>query len=83
MCDVCSDSVEDIIDVVFVVFGCEILLIILGCVLIEVDVCLLFDIEVMVVKVKYLIVLYEVCGVVCECVLIKIVLMWEGICVVD
>lgn len=83
VCDYCNESIDFIIDCLLIVFGIEILKLILGCVLIEVDVCLLFDMQCLIDKGCEFIKLYEVVGVGCECILIKFVLMWEGICVVE
>lgn len=63
--------------------GCKIFDLVFGCVFIEVDVWFLFDIDVIIVKVECLIGLYEDVGVKCDCILIKIVFIWVGICVVE
>lgn len=49
----------------------------------EVDVCFFYDMEVIIVKVCYLIGEYVKVGIDKKCILIKIVFIWEGIKVVE
>lgn len=70
-------------DMLIVVLGVNLIKLVLGCVLIEVDVNLLFDVDVLVCCVNVIIEDYDCCGISSDCILIKLVLMWEGICVVE
>lgn len=64
------------IDKLVVNIGLEILKLVLGCILIEVDVCFFYDIEVLIVKVKCLIKFYNDVGISNDCILIKLVFIW-------
>lgn len=75
-------SLMVVVEYLFVVFGVEIFRFVFGCVFIEIDLCLFYDIVVFIVMVWWLIVFYVDVGVLCECVFVKLVLIWEGIQVV-
>jgi transaldolase len=70
---------EDLMDKLFVGFGCEILKVIPGRVSTEVDAGLSFDIEGSLAKARKLIGLYEKTGIHRERILIKLASTWEGI----
>lgn len=72
-------NLEDTMDWVFVLFGCEILKIIPGRVSTEVDARLSFDVKKSVAKGLKLIKLYEERGVSKDRILIKLASTWEGI----
>lgn len=72
-------NLEDTMDLVFVLFGCEILKIIPGRVSTEVDARLSFDVKASVAKGLKLIKLYEERGVNKDRILIKLASTWEGI----
>lgn len=72
-------NLEDTMDLVFVLFGCEILKLIPGRVSTEVDARLSFDVKRSVAKALKLIKLYEEQGVKKERILIKLATTWEGI----
>lgn len=72
-------NIEDTMDLVFVLFGCEILKHIPGRVSTEVDARLSFDIDASVKKALKLIKLYEERGVAKDRILIKLATTWEGI----
>lgn len=74
-----SDQVTEAMDVLCVLFGCEILAIVPGRVSTEVDARLSFDVKKSVDKALKLINLYEERGVSKERVLIKLAATWEGI----
>jgi transaldolase len=69
---------EDLMDKLFVAFGCEILKVIPGRVSTEVDAGLSFDTEASIAKARKLIGLYEKAGIGRERVLIKLASTWEG-----
>ena len=70
---------EEFIDVLFVLFGREILKVVPGRVSTEVPASLSFDIEGSIAKARKLISMYEAKGVLRERVLIKLASTWEGI----
>lgn len=72
-------NLEDTMDLVFVLFGCEILKLIPGRVSTEVDARLSFDVQGSVNKALKIIKLYEQRGVHKDRVLIKLASTWEGI----
>jgi transaldolase len=72
-------NLEDTMDLVFVLFGCEILKIIPGRVSTEVDARLSFDVQKSVAKALKLVKLYEERGVDKDRILIKLASTWEGI----
>ncbi|XP_017462457.1 PREDICTED: probable transaldolase [Rhagoletis zephyria] len=74
-----NDKVQEAIDYLGVLFGCEILKIIPGRVSTEIDARLSFDTKKSVAKALKLIKLYEQMGIQKERVLIKIASTWEGI----
>lgn len=74
-----SSKLEEVMDLVFVNFGLEILKIVPGRVSTEVDARLSFDVDGSVKKARHLIQLYEKQGVSKERVLIKLASTWEGI----
>jgi transaldolase len=74
-----EDMAEELIDYLFVLFGCEILKVIPGRVSTEVAAALSFDTEATIAKARKLISLYEARGISRERVLIKIASTWEGI----
>jgi transaldolase len=74
-----EEMADDLIDRLFVLFGCEILKVIPGRVSTEVAARLSFDTEGTIAKARKLISLYEANGVSRERVLIKIASTWEGI----
>ncbi len=74
-----GEMAEELIDRLFVLFGCEILKVIPGRVSTEVAARLSFDTEGTITKARKLISLYEANGVPREHVLIKIASTWEGI----
>ena len=74
-----KETLEHIIDKVFVNFGLEILKIVPGRVSTEVDARLSFDIEGSVKKAHTLIALYEAAGIKKNRILIKLASTWEGI----
>ena len=74
-----KEMAEELIDRLFVLFGCEILKVIPGRVSTEVAARLSFDTEGTITKARKLISLYEANGVSREHVLIKIASTWEGI----
>eukprot|EP00835_Amoeboradix_gromovi_P001551 NODE_72_length_23514_cov_0.560624.p12 type:complete len:234 gc:universal NODE_72_length_23514_cov_0.560624:15412-16113(+) len=74
-----SEKVEDVMDHLIVLFGCEILKIIPGRVSTEVDARLSFDTKATVSKAHQLIGLYKSYGVDKQRILIKIASTWEGI----
>ena len=71
--------VDNVIDSLLVLFGCEILKIIPGRVSTEVNACLSFDTEATIAKARKIIAMYEAKGVKRDRVLIKIASTWEGI----
>lgn len=73
------ETIEQIIDKVFVNFGLEILKIVPGRVSTEVDARLSFDIDSSVKKARHLIDLYEKAGIDRKRILIKLASTWEGI----
>lgn len=72
-------NLDDTMDLVFVLFGCEILKVIPGRVSTEVDARLSFDVQASVAKALKLVKLYEERGVSKERILIKLATTWEGI----
>lgn len=74
-----KNNKEDTMDLVCVLFGCEILKIIPGRVSTEVDARLSFDVKASVDKALKLIKLYEERGIKKERILIKLATTWEGI----
>jgi len=74
-----NSNLEQTMDYLFVLFGCEILKIVPGRVSTEVDARLSFDRDGSVKKAKQLISLYEKEGIKRERVLIKLASTWEGI----
>ncbi|XP_053962746.1 probable transaldolase [Anastrepha ludens] len=74
-----NDKVQEAIDYLAVLFGCEILKIIPGRVSTEIDARLSFDTKKSVAKALKLIKLYEQMGIQKDRVLIKIASTWEGI----
>lgn len=72
-------NLEDTMDFVAVLFGCEILKIIPGRVSTEVDARLSFDVNASVAKARKLVKLYQECGIDKERILIKLATTWEGI----
>lgn len=72
-------NLEDTMDLVAVLFGCEILKIIPGRVSTEVDARLSFDVDASVAKARKLIKLYQERGIDKERILIKLATTWEGI----
>jgi transaldolase len=74
-----GNNLEDTMDYLFVLFGCEILKIVPGRVSTEVDARLSFDREGSVKKARQLIKLYEKEGITKERVLIKLATTWEGV----
>ena len=74
-----SSKVEEVMDNLIVMFGCEILKIIPGRVSTEVDARLSFDTKATIAKAKQLIQLYKQQGIEKERILIKIASTWEGI----
>lgn len=74
-----ASNLEDTMDLVCVLFGCEILKIIPGRVSTEVDARLSFDVEGSVKKALKLIKLYEERGISKDRILIKLASTWEGI----
>ncbi len=74
-----GDTLQNILDQVFVNFGLEILKLIPGRVSTEVDARLSFDVEGSIAKAKHLISLYESAGIDRERILIKLASTWEGI----
>ena len=74
-----EEMAEELIDRLFVLFGCEILKVVPGRVSTEVAARLSFDTEGTITKARKLISLYEANGVSRERVLIKIASTWEGI----
>jgi transaldolase len=73
-----ANTLDDIIDQLFVSFGLEILKIVPGRVSTEVDARLSFDIEGSLRKARHLISLYKAAGIDKERVLIKLASTWEG-----
>lgn len=78
----CEIIVYVVVDCFIVGVGMLLSMLVLGWVLIEVDVDQVYDMVVMVIKVCQFIVMYEVVGVLCSKVLIKIVVIWVGVEVV-
>jgi transaldolase len=76
-------SVNDLVDLLLVRFGQEILSIIPGRVSTEVDARLSFDTEATIAKAHQLIALYQAKGIDKSRVLIKIASTWEGICAAE
>ena len=74
-----KEEIEQVIESLFVAFGCEILKHIPGRVSTEVDARLSFDEEKSIEKAKRLVSLYEAAGVDRERILIKLASTWEGI----
>jgi len=74
-----EEMAEELIDRLFVLFGCEILTVVPGRVSTEVAARLSFDTEGTITKARKLISLYEASGMSRERVLIKIASTWEGI----
>ena len=74
-----EEMAEELIDRLFVLFGCEILKVIPGRVSTEVAASLSFDTEGTIAKARKLISLYEAKGISRERILIKIASSWEGI----
>ncbi len=74
-----QETLEQIIDKIFVNFGIEILKIVPGRVSTEVDARLSFDITGSIEKARHLIALYEAAGIPRERILIKLASTWEGI----
>lgn len=74
-----DEQLDDIIDQLSVIFGCEILAIVPGRVSTEVDAGLSFDRQASLDKARKLIALYEAAGIDRERVLIKLASTWEGI----
>lgn len=72
-------NLEDTMDLVFVLFGCEIIKLIPGRVSTEVDARLSFDVQGSIAKATKLIKLYQELGVSADRVLIKLASTWEGI----
>lgn len=72
-------NVEDTLDLLCVLFGCEILKLIPGRVSTEVDARLSFDVQGSVAKALKLIKLYEKRGIAKDRILIKLATTWEGI----
>ena len=72
-------SVADVVDVLIVIFGTEILKVVPGRVSTEVDARLSFDTAASVAKARELIALYAKAGIPKERVLIKLASTWEGI----
>jgi len=72
-------NLEDTMDLVFVLFGCEILKLIPGRVSTEVDARLSFDVQASVKKALKLVKLYEERGINKSRILIKLASTWEGI----
>jgi transaldolase len=70
---------DEVVDHVLVLFGCEILKVVPGRVSTEVDARLSFDTAATVARARRIMVLYEEHGVASERVLIKIAATWEGI----
>lgn len=73
-------TVADVVDALFIRFGCELLKMIPGRVSTEVDARLSFDTQATVEKARRLIALYESEGIERQRILIKIASTWEGIC---
>lgn len=74
-----KENTEQVLENLFVAFGCEILKLIPGRVSTEVDARLSFDENKSIEKAKRLIALYETAGVTRERILIKLASTWEGI----
>lgn len=74
-----GEQLDDIIDQLSVMLGCEILAIVPGRVSTEVDAGLSFDKQASLDKARKLIALYEAAGIERERVLIKLASTWEGI----
>jgi transaldolase len=74
-----EEMAEELIDRLFVLFGCEILKVVPGRVSTEVSARLSFDTEETITKARKLISLYEANGISRERVLIKMASTWEGI----
>lgn len=72
-------NLKEILDIVFVSFGLEILKIVPGRVSTEVDARLSFDIEGSIAKARHLISLYEKAGIDRKRILIKLASTWEGV----
>lgn len=72
-------NLEDTMDLVFVLFGCEILKLIPGRVSTEVDARLSFDVKRSVAKALKLVKLYDEQGIKKDRILIKLASTWEGI----
>ena len=70
---------EELIDRLFVLFGCEILKVVPGRVSTEVAASLSFDTEATIAKARKLVAFYEAKGIGRERILIKIASTWEGI----
>jgi len=74
-----GNTLENILDKVFVNFGLEILKLIPGRVSTEVDARLSFDVDGSIAKAKHLIQLYEKAGIDRKRILIKLASTWEGV----
>lgn len=74
-----EETVEEIMDTLLVMFGCEILKIVPGRVSTETDARLSFDTEGLLHKALKFIRIYKKCGIQRERVLVKIATTWEGI----
>lgn len=74
-----KNNLEDTMDLIFVLFGCEILKLIPGRVSTEVDARLSFNVQASVSKALKLIKLYEERGINKDRILIKLASTWEGI----
>ncbi|CAH2325345.1 transaldolase [Pelobates cultripes] len=74
-----AEQIDNIMDKLFVLFGCEILKIIPGRVSTEVDARLSFDKNDMIKRAKRIIALYKESGIEKERILIKLSSTWEGI----
>lgn len=78
----CEVVVYVVVDCLIIGVGVLLSMLVLGWVFIEVDVDQVYDIVVIVVKVCQFIQMYVDVGVLCEKILIKIVVIWEGVEVV-
>ena len=74
-----EEMAEELIDRLFVLFGCEILQVVPGRVSTEVSASLSFDTQATIVKARKLVGLYQEKGIGRERILIKIAATWEGI----
>lgn len=79
----CAQQIVDATDKLAVNIGLEILKLVLGCILTEVDARFFYDTEALIAKAKRLIKLYNDAGISNDCILIKLAFTWQGICAAE